>query len=256
MTRKGEHHSEESKKKMKESSKKRWAKPEERARNSNLIKDYYRTHDNPNKGKHNSEEANKKMSEIMTKHWQENPHPMLGKTHTPEARAKISAVHKGKIIPPETRLKMSEGHLLYYQNPENRKKKSETAKKTIQDHPELLLNLYRGWNPAGGIRKDLGHYVRSKWEANVARVLIYENEPYEFEKHQFKLDDGSVYIPDFYLPYQDFYIEVKGYWWEKGRRKFLNFKKQYPNINLVVLDENLYIYLKNMYRKIIPNWED
>ena len=64
----------------------------------------------------------------------------------------------------------------------------------------------------GGFRADLGHYVRSSWEADYARVLVYLGQPYEYESRTFVLtrSDGSTltYTPDFYLPDRDEFIEV------------------------------------------------
>ena len=257
MTRKGEHHSEETKKKMRESSKKRWSKPEEHIKGSNTIKEYYKTHEAHNKGKHLDEETKRKIGEKSRKRWQETPHPMLGKTHTLAAREKISRTHKGKIISEETKRKMSDGHKRYYSNPKNREKQIEIQKQTIKNHPKLLQNLYKGgWTSKKGYRKDLNQCFRSKWEANFARIMRYENEPYIYEDRKFKLDDGSIYIPDFYLPYIDWYIEIKGYWYERGHKKVVKFLKKYPKENLIIVGEDMYKYLINKYQRFIKNWEN
>lgn len=70
----------------------------------------------------------------------------------------------------------------------------------------------------GGYRKDLGHYVRSSWEANVARWLIFNKYTYEYEPETF-LFDGFSYTPDFYVPSLNQYIEVKGHWRDGSRKK-------------------------------------
>ena len=41
-----------------------------------------------------------------------------------------------------------------------------------------------------GFRKDLGHSVRSSWEANFSRILKYMKINYEYEKYTFKLKKG------------------------------------------------------------------
>ena len=256
---KGTKMSEESRERMRKSSKERWSRPEEHLKTSLSVKEHWKTHENPNKGRKWTDEQKKNMGPGISKYWRLHPekHPMLGKTHTAAARKIISDTHKGKIIPLETRLKMSDGHKRYYQKPENRKKRSESQKKTIQKYPELLLNLYKGgYTSKKGYREDLNHCFRSKWEANFARVMHYEKTPYYYEKYIFDLGNGEKYIPDFYIPYDDYFVEVKGYWFKKGRDKFLLFKRLYPNITLVVLDEGLYNYLKENYKEIIPNWEN
>ncbi len=53
----------------------------------------------------------------------------------------------------------------------------------------------------GGFREDLGHYVRSSWEADFARILKLHNLNYEYEIKTFPLikRDGKIihYTPDF-----------------------------------------------------------
>lgn len=109
----------------------------------------------------------------------------------------------------------------------------------------------------GGKRNDIGHYARSSWEANIARLLNYLNIQYEFEKHQFTLidSDGSniIYTPDFKI-YNRF-IEVKGWWNEKSIKLKQLMGKQYPNIKITYIDEKLYKKLTIKFAKKINNWE-
>ena len=84
----------------------------------------------------------------------------------------------------------------------------------------------------GGYRKDLKQFFRSKWEANIARYYnfvgikwIYEPQEFEF----YKIKRGSrFYKPDFYLPEQDRFIEVKGWFRPADKTKIRRFKKYYP----------------------------
>ena len=48
----------------------------------------------------------------------------------------------------------------------------------------------------GGVRKDIGHYVRSTWEANVCRIFKYMNRDYKFESKRFKIviDKDDIYF--------------------------------------------------------------
>lgn len=111
-------------------------------------------------------------------------------------------------------------------------------------------NLYVGY------RKDLNASFRSTWEANIARILNLENIKYEFESYKFTLQDGKktmTYIPDFYLPDTDTYIEVKGYW---RNYKVQLFRQQYPNKFLVIIDKPIYTLLKKEYMSKIKMWED
>ena len=69
-------------------------------------------------------------------------------------------------------------------------------------------------------------------EANYARYLnfigikwIYEPQEFEF----YKIKRGCrFYKPDFYLPEQDRFIEVKGWFIPADKTKLRRFKKYYP----------------------------
>jgi len=76
-----------------------------------------------------------------------------------------------------------------------------------------------------GVREDLGFHCDSKAEANVTRVLEYLNiefEPYSVHKKKIRLEHLALknskgesicwMEPDFYLPKDDCFIEVKGGW--------------------------------------------
>jgi len=86
--------------------------------------------------------------------------------------------------------------------------------------------------PKGGFRKDLNCYLRSSWEANLARWwnLINVHWVYESKEFEFKtIKRGNrFYKPDFYLPKIDEYIEVKGYFTAGDKTKLRRFKKYYP----------------------------
>jgi predicted nuclease of restriction endonuclease-like RecB superfamily len=53
-------------------------------------------------------------------------------------------------------------------------------------------------------------YMRSGWEIKYAKWLDSKNIKWEYEKDTFKLKD-TTYTPDFYLPEQNIYIEIKGF---------------------------------------------
>jgi len=140
----------------------------------------------------------------------------------------------------------------------------------------------------GGFRKDLGIYVRSSWEANICRYYnfvgikwIYEPREFEF----FKIKRGSrFYKPDIYLPEQNKFIEIKGFFTASDKTKLRRFKKYYPKefakLEFIIPDkyardkangemikflcEDLGIYFVKIksYKEIedklgalIPNWE-
>jgi endogenous inhibitor of DNA gyrase (YacG/DUF329 family) len=91
-------------------------------------------------------------------------------------------------------------------------------------------------NPSqrSGRRDDLnGLYVRSGWEANVARVLNKKRKKWEYEPKTFVFNNiqrGSVsYTPDFLIKGSpNIWVEVKGRMNTGDYTKLLNFKRQYP----------------------------
>ncbi len=55
-----------------------------------------------------------------------------------------------------------------------------------------------------------GHLFRSRLEARWAVFFNAIGIPYEYEKEGFELGDAGRYLPDFWLPVQDCWVEIKG----------------------------------------------
>jgi hypothetical protein len=55
-----------------------------------------------------------------------------------------------------------------------------------------------------------GYRFRSRTEARWAVFFDAAGIAYEYEKEGFTLPDGSMYLPDFWLPRIGFWVEVKG----------------------------------------------
>ncbi|MEK9167597.1 MAG: DNA polymerase III subunit alpha [Patescibacteria group bacterium] len=110
----------------------------------------------------------------------------------------------------------------------------------------------------GGYRKDLGHYVRSNWEADFARILLHQGLSYEYEPRTFPvtLPDGSPtnYTPDFYIPSQETYYEIKGWLHDDDRLKMEEFQRQYPDIKLVIIGATKFAEFALKYRSLVA-WE-
>ena len=83
----------------------------------------------------------------------------------------------------------------------------------------------------GGYRKDLKQFMRSMMERNVARYYKYMNIGWVYESMEFEFTAIKrgirFYKPDFYLPTQDLWIEVKGYFRPQCKTKLRRFKKYY-----------------------------
>lgn len=108
----------------------------------------------------------------------------------------------------------------------------------------------------GGTRNDIGHYVRSTWEANFARYLIYTNQKYKFEPNIFVLKNENKeirYTPDFKV--EDKYFEIKGWWNEKSLKIKKLMQDQYPDIKIEYIDEIVYKQLEKQFGDKINGWE-
>lgn len=121
-----------------------------------------------------------------------------------------------------------------------------------------------------GFRKDLGMYFRSTWEANFARVLLYNHKDIKYEDSCFQLSDNNgdvkaVYVSDFEVDNE--LIEIKGHaesseiWscdcsrCKRDKDKMNMFKKQYPHIKIKIFGKQEYSNMAKDFMNLIPNWE-
>lgn len=182
-----------------------------------------------NKGKKMSKEFCQKNSESK-----KGSIPWIkGKKHTDEAKKKMSIAKKGKKRPKPTE--------------KTKRKMSEIAKRQILSGERIMPS--NQWK--AGVREDLGHFVRSSWEANIARILNFNNIDYIYEPGRFDLGELGIYLPDFYIPQSDYYIEVKAYWKDKSRQKVKEFSKMN---DIIIIEKDEYNNLSKEYSNLI-NWE-
>ena len=93
-------------------------------------------------------------------------------------------------------------------------------------------------NRKWGVQKDDKFIrMRSGYEVMYALILEKENIEWVYEPKRFKLADGLRYTPDFYLPKQNLWIDVKGRITEKHKIKHKLFTQLGHNLNLVLIDE-------------------
>jgi len=124
------------------------------------------------------------------------------------------------------------------------KRQSDTMKQKILSG-EFTPNT-QNWKYKNEFVPELGHYVRSKWELNICKLLksigcIYE---YETKRFELKLIDGetTIYIPDLYIPEENLIIEIKGYHGKdkENLKKFDVFRKQCWSYNTLLIDNKPY----------------
>ena len=151
---------------------------------------------------------------------------------------------------PDASVRMSDPTKNPAKNPEYQRKATRKRMETMKrlGYPDKTFH--------GGMREDLGIAVRSSWEANFARILNHLSIPWQYEPRSFPLDaDGNkTYTPDFFLPNQNCYVEIKGRWIGDAKEKFLQFKEMYPDIKIVLINSNNYKYLVK-YFEHLPNFE-
>ncbi|MFH0928008.1 MAG: DNA polymerase III subunit alpha [bacterium] len=110
----------------------------------------------------------------------------------------------------------------------------------------------------GGFRPDLGHYVRSSWEADFARILRLHQLEYQYEPQTFALQrqNGEVlhYTPDFFVPSENAYYEIKGWMHDLDAEKIALFGEQYPSCRLVLISATKFAEFAVAYRDLVA-WE-
>ena len=121
----------------------------------------------------------------------------------------------------------------------------------------------------GGIRKDLGHYVRSRWEANVCRICTHIGRKYQYEPKRFYVTVNEVkysYCPDLFFPDKNLYYEIKGHArsssdWDCECKSCIKNKKIMPcvikqyDIKLKLIGRLEYNRFKRTFSKNIDTWE-
>lgn len=103
----------------------------------------------------------------------------------------------------------------------------------------------------GGYNKELNLSYDSTWELNFAYILKYLEIEWKREPKKFKLSNGTRYIPDFYLPEFNMFIEIKGRWFPGSKEKTKLFKKEYPEYNYYVIDAKKYFQWQKEFNKQI-----
>ncbi|MBI2590894.1 MAG: hypothetical protein HYW33_03400 [Candidatus Blackburnbacteria bacterium] len=107
-----------------------------------------------------------------------------------------------------------------------------------------------------GIRQDIDSNIcfYSTWEANVARVFNLIGLRWEYAPKIFDLGEHT-YRPDFYLPDDDLFIEVKNFMGKYSLERDKLFRQKYPKVKLEILARPEYEKIKLDYALLIERWE-
>lgn len=85
-------------------------------------------------------------------------------------------------------------------------------------------------------------WMRSSYEIAYAKWLDKKKTKWIYESKTFDLGEMN-YTPDFYLPENDTYIEIKGYWRTGALLRFKLFKQKFPNLKIKIMNKNKLKYL-------------
>lgn len=197
------------------------------------------------------EERSEFRSNFMKNRHAENDHPMMGKTHSDDAKQKISTGNK------KVWASLSE---------EARQYKIDKAAKAARGigPPKVKRGRWKAqWRVIGGKR----NYYRSNWEANYAAYLEWlkcrgeiqdwEHEPETFWFEAIKRGVRS-YKPDFRVwenngrkPLH----EIKGWMCSRSKTTLKRMAKYYPEEEIVLIREKEYKSISK-YKAMIPGWID
>lgn len=112
--------------------------------------------------------------------------------------------------------------------------------------PDCMLRWIRKYTNRNSLQNTVGvqklsgqvFSPRSNYEKSISVFLDENNIKWDYERYGFIIKDGSkkyTYTPDFYLPENNCFLEVKGCWGVGQKNKMKLFKKQYSNIKLLVV---------------------
>ena len=173
-------------------------------------------------GKHHTEETKEKMR------GQNSPH--YGKHLSKGHRDKIGKANSGKH--------MNVGE----NNPNYGKQRTEEWKDTYsrgKNNP-----MYGKPTPYRKGAYYRGTWMRSSWEIKIAEWLDKQGWKWLYEPKRFELKD-QTYSPDFYLPEQNVWWEIKGWFNKETQEKISHFRELYPYERLVVITEDIYKAILN-----------
>lgn len=107
-----------------------------------------------------------------------------------------------------------------------------------------------------GVRSDIDPEIcfYSTWEANIARVFNLLGIKWKYAPEIFDLG-AHTYRPDFYLPEENKFIEVKNFMNEYSFNRDKLFREKYPNIKLEIISKIVYLEIKKQYQPLIEYWE-
>ena len=96
---------------------------------------------------------------------------------------------------------------------------------------------------------------RSNLEKNIADLLEGLGVSFQYESEKLGYTIEHTYCPDFVLPNYT-YLEAKGYWDAKDRRKILAVKRDNPSIDLRTVFQSPYNKISKKSKTTYAQWCD
>ncbi len=81
--------------------------------------------------------------------------------------------------------------------------------------------------------------MRSSWETKIAQLADQNGIEWIYEPKRFVLQD-KTYCPDFYFPKWNLWVEIKGWFHKRHQETIRQFRKLYPQENLLIINSFLY----------------
>ena len=97
---------------------------------------------------------------------------------------------------------------------------------------------------------------RSKFEAHVAHSLDLAAIPFSYEPMKLPYIRKATYVPDFFFPEGQFFIEAKGFFSSTDRSKHLLVKQQHPEVDIRFVFQNAHQTLSKKSSTTYANWCD
>ena len=100
---------------------------------------------------------------------------------------------------------------------------------------------------------------RSQFEAYLAALLKKGGQQYAYEPTRIKYtkpEQHAGYTPDFFLPDYGFYIEAKGLFSGKDRKKHIWVREQHPELDIRFVFQNSRLFLNPKSKTRYCDWAD
>lgn len=136
---------------------------------------------------------------------------------------------------------------------DQKKKISKSLKgrpgKSLTEETKQKLSKALSCNNNGGKCKWFlvnGQKVQGTWERDVAIKLdemgvVWQKLYTNIHTIPYKLNNKlKHYTPDFYLPNENIYLEIKGYWWGNDKEKMNAVFDQHKDIRIVLIEKEQY----------------